>query len=141
MNRVQPKEEFDGPLHGPDGWKLCTAPSLRGHIVNTHLNPLVLTVFQLPLYDIEAARRREFDLDWVVTKAVGRLALSDSEVREISPTCDPALYRHRLAQTLKLIDDRELSTVDWAAVDAIYPGGSLVTVDTVGDVMDRRLPF
>jgi hypothetical protein len=59
--KITANEKFD-----PSRFDLSvTGPSLRGHIVNEHLDPAVLALIGPPKDDINLARHLKFPLDWV----------------------------------------------------------------------------
>ena len=118
-----------------DGWQLCSGPSLRGHIVNAHLQPHVLDGIGLPLYDVEVAKVRGVGLGWVVRKAMQRLELSDGELSDyiadagVHKRMTPADYRLAVVKTISLISQHDMAQVPWSAVNRIYRGASEVTIN------------
>jgi hypothetical protein len=93
-----------------------TGPSLRGHIVNEHLDPAVLALVGPPKQDINLARHLKFPLDWVESQIADKLAMSDSELsRQIANAnfqfaYSVEQYKEDLRQTLAYI--RQTSPVD-----------------------------
>jgi len=132
---VNPGEYVDGPYFDKDGWKECPAPSLRGHIANTHLRPLTLMTLGLPLFDIEVAEARGFDLEWVVRKALERIKSPDNVIRAEAPLVDPRSYRFTVAKTLRLIEQHDLATIPWDEIDTALPHASEMTIEP-GDITD-----
>lgn len=131
--------EYNGGLFKPEGWRRCSASSLRGHIVNSHLRPATLEFIGLPLFDVEVAKVRGFGLGWVVSKAVERLALTDEQIGGEPGNVNPDLHRERLAKTIRFIGDQGLADVPWEKIDEIFRGASEVTVDLAEDVHDNSL--
>lgn len=122
-------EFIPGPF-APGRWETCSGPSLRGHIVNGHLHPKVLTGQGIPLLDIEIARVREFDLDWVVAKAVERLEWPDEVVTKHDRSVDPSRYRLYLVKTIHVVEDFGLvDSVPWEPIEQVYPGAADMIVD------------
>jgi hypothetical protein len=74
--KITANEKFD-----PSRFDLSvTGPSLRGHIVNEHLDPAVLALIGPPKDDINLARHLKFPLDWVESQITKKLGMSDSEL-------------------------------------------------------------
>ena len=126
---------------GPEGWKNCTPQSLRGHIVNIHLEPRNLVLIGVPRYDIEVAEARELDLDWVVKKAIQRMGMRRAELQgitrgELTGLFDIARYRELVAKTLKVIDMADLAEVNWDLVNTLHPGASELEVNPFWDIHD-----
>lgn len=133
---INQAEYIGGELFRRNGWRLCTGPSLRGHIVNSHFQPHALVSIGAPLFDLEIAAAREFDLDWVVKKGVEYLAQSDSSIDSQYVPVSPFQYRLALVKTLCAIEDMELSSVPWAEVDDIFPGASALSFNPATDTTD-----
>lgn len=134
-----PVESDATPLNtnyfGDDGWQWCTGPSLRGHIVNAHLQPHILDGIGLPLFDIEVAKVRGIGLGWVVFKAIKRLELGDGELsdylaeRGVNIRMTVADYRLAVVKTIGLISQQGMAQVPWIAVNRVYKGASEVTIN------------
>lgn len=127
---------------GSDGWKRCPPASLRGHIVNAHLQPGTLAHVGLPLFDVEIAQVRGIGLGWVVKKAVEKLALSDAKLQDtitenkVDDIMTPEEYRLLLVKTISLISERKLAQVPWSSVDRVYQGASSVNIDPDKDKLE-----
>lgn len=136
MELINQAEYIGGEMFRRSGWRLCTGSSLRGHIVNSHLTPDGLTSIGIPIYDIEIAQAREFDLDWVAAKALDRLGATFEGDGGVPSQIPLEEYQIALAKTLRVVHDRRLTTVEWAEVDEIMPGASALTVDLGRDTND-----
>ena len=129
--------EYNGGLFDSTGWMRCTGPSLRGHIVNAHLTPRGLAVIGVPFFDLGVARQREFDLDWVVKKAMERLAAAEDIVQR-SPDAglDARRYGELLIKTIKVIDTEGMSPVPWSQIEELVPNASSIVVNMPTDSTD-----
>ncbi len=128
-----PRRNLDSQFDrfGEFGWQAVNGPSLRGHIVNAHLQAYSLHSLGVPRYDIEIAAYRGIELAWVVEQIYKKLERSDADIEsEISSpeardnrltSFGPNAYRQVLVKTLKFIDSKSLAVVDWPRVIASYP--------------------
>ena len=102
----------------------CKPSSLRGHIVNEHLNPTALFFSGVPIWDIGLAAYRGIDLGWVVKKIYGKLEQGDTSIKaELAAHnlhYDPDEYREMLVKTLLYIQQLHTAEVDWERVHASY---------------------
>lgn len=103
----------------------CKPSSLRGHIVNEHLNPTGLFLSGVPIWDIGLAAYRGIDLGWVVKKIYQKLEQGDTSIRrELDahnfnyPLFD---YSEMLVKTLLYIQQLNTAEVDWERVYTSYP--------------------
>lgn len=133
---VNQGEYINGDFYLKHGWTLCSAPSLRGHIVKAHLAPDGLTSIGIPIYDIEIAEARGFDLDWVVAKALDRLGVTFEADSGFPDRIPLEQYQVALAKTLRVIHDRGLAEVEWEEVDKMMPGASALAADLSRDTTD-----
>ena len=121
-------ESFNSELYGMDGPILCSAPSLRGHIVNQHLVPITLRMIGLPNFDLSVAQQREFDMDWVVGKTLDRMAEPSRFMDDLTHHGDAWWYQRQLGKMLHLIEDYGLSTIPWDQANEIFPGASELVI-------------
>jgi hypothetical protein len=148
FQKIAYKDESRGT--GPfskDGWRTCTAPSLRGHLVNAHFQARTLMSIGVPRYDIEVAAVRGMGLGWVVKRAVEKMAQPDGAIRaelgsfahdgnEVFGPIDETTYRLMLAKSIRFIDTMRLAKVPWAQVNDVYPEASSVPLDLSKDTTD-----
>jgi len=127
-------------------WQTVKAPSLRGHIVKGHLNVLALYSLGIAKYDIDVAKRRGFDLDWVTLKIYEKLERSDQSIKDdierlLYGVTDfsPTDYRKVLVKNLKYIEDSQISVIDWNRVEKSFPNARQVTYDLLKDVGDQEV--
>jgi len=134
----------------------CSPPSLRGHIVNTHLSALFLDWSGVARYDIELAMYREIPLDWVVEKAYQKIERPDEdiqteineEVLNIKKPSEQVHYIHNLedyktmiVKNLIYIEQLGRAPIDWDRVNASFPQASNVKLDIDKDTKEGRFPI
>lgn len=138
------------PETGPfsdEGWRTCSAKSLRGHLVNAHFQATTLFNVGVPRYDIEIAEVRGIGLGWVVKRAVEKLAQPNIAIRaeigsfahdgnEVFGPIDETTYRSMLVKSIRLIHNLRLAHVPWAQIDEVYPEASAVPLDLSKDTTD-----
>lgn len=136
----------DAYLEKGGQWQWVKAPSLRGHIVKGHLNAMALYSLGIAKYDIDVAKRRGFDLDWVTLQIYERLERTDQSINDDIerllfgvPDFSAADYRLVLVKNLKYIEDRQVSVIDWQRVEKSFPNARHVTYDFSKDVGDQEV--
>lgn len=137
----------------------CTAASLRGHIVRAHFDPYIMADFGVARYDIDLAKYRGFNLDWVVSQAYKRLEESPEMTKRRFGAYrlwgttsmknkeryfeyeDIEGYKEMLVKTLRHIAEQGLTTVpvDWNRVALSVPNLEGITLDIERDSRER--PF
>lgn len=125
-----------------DGWKYCSAKSLRGHIANAHFQARTLADIGIPLYDIEIAEVRGIGLGWVVKRAFEKITREDQDIQaeidehRVSDLLEIPGYRLRLVKSIRTIADKGLAIVPWDRIDEVCPDASRVSVDLSVDTTD-----
>lgn len=139
------------PKDSPWNEMTCSAPSLRGHIVNAHFDPDILARLGIPRFDIELAQFRGFDLNWVAKKVYERLeeptkttAIRFRLLRKFHNTCvdgrdpyfafgDVAGYRRMLVRSLMYIEQLGLAPINWDRVRQAVPALDEINLDLERD--------
>ncbi len=130
----------------PPTEKKLTAPSLRGHIVNSHLSPDTFAVTGLPIFDLELLLFHGWHPDPIIKKIYEKLLTDDTELQKDIDSVTNLLssgklhffnpcstnrhdvrftvieYRRMLIKTLLYIEQLRLGVVDWALVETAYQG-------------------
>lgn len=129
----------------------CTPASLRGHIVNDHFSPSIVSLIGVARYDIELARFREIPLDWVARKAYEILEEDEFTAFQRFPKIpwrtgrhffqwgDITSYRTMIVKNLIFIEELGLAPVDWDKVEVAFTDARSVTLDIEMDSND--VPF
>lgn len=136
-NTVKPN-----PLFGPDGWKLCTPQSLRGHVGKVHLKPNVLALVGVPLFDGEIAQHRGIHMAPVARKAIALASQPDDELDNLlqqnigQDTITPDVWRTMLIRTVRMFDHLGLVQVNWTDVYPLVPEARGTHVDMRNDTND-----
>ena len=129
-------------------WRRCSAPSIRGHIVNGHLKPFALVEHGTPAYDLEVLVARGFDASWIVRNIHEKLERSDEEITsEINAhktktcqhlpcsTCALSVleYKAKLVKILLYVEQLELEQIDWKRVERAFADPKRLSVDLMKD--------
>ncbi|MDO8555723.1 MAG: hypothetical protein Q7R96_00940 [Nanoarchaeota archaeon] len=124
-------------IRTPTEQTVCTPASLRGHIVNAHLEPMSLLCIGIPRYDIEAALVRQMDLAWVVKKAEERLEPpTTARLVTLLGTAGVEKYQKLVVKTIRYIEQLYLGQADWPRIIRAFPEAEHVFVDITHDSGD-----
>ena len=110
-----------------------SAPSLRGHIVNDHLDLEGAALFGIPKGDIALAKHLGFDLSLVITRIIDKLSMNDDEIvgdvmdSGFFRVTDPKKYKTTLAHSLQYIEHIGAGKIPWGAVYGAWAGAENVT--------------
>lgn len=127
-------------------------PSLRGHIVSTHLLPDVLAWMGVAEFDLRLLRLMEEPGDWIVKKIYETLEQGWQDRAEAfdrpRQLTNPGVFKNLalpwnenwanmlLAKQLLFIERLELAQVDWDRVIAKVPSAEGLTLNLAVDAYD-----
>lgn len=114
-----------------DGWKDCSGPSLRSHLVHVHFHdPCAVIADGVARWDIELAAYRGLDLKWAVGKIYDFLERPDDEIElqashsgnldaynlKERPPITALEYRIGLVRNLLFMEQLGMADIDWKRV-------------------------
>ena len=125
---------------------------LRGHIVNQHFDPRVLSWFGVARFDIDLAQCMGIPLDWVIKKGIERLehgwADKDGHLMKPPGNVSSQVYNRldlpwgedwcklMVVKNLIYIDQSGMGSIDWDRVYKAVPTARSIKLDIRRDSFD-----